>query len=234
MMPMIAALALGASLQENQLKPILTPAEVNVRLSLIVVFTLADPAGKPLVIEGKIKKFGVFTSAKDAAGMLADFKADKPELADKLKVTAITLAQAYGIEQDSASTSNPMLIQFLANEAEVKAAKAELKSQGKDPEKFKGVPAFAPKLKSTGKFLTINYAGGPVYPFFLSMADLQPLLDRVRKANPTAAADIIAEVTDLEGVVRNMRTSTDASIAQVAVINTTETREYLKANAGGE
>jgi hypothetical protein len=233
MMPMIAALALGVSLPQDQPKPALTPEQVSMRLDLLVVFALADASGKPLVIEGAIKKFGIFTSAKDAEVSLENLKKDKPEVGNKVKVVAVTLSQAYGIEQNSATTSSPMLIQFVPNDVELDAAKAELKAQGKDPTKFNGVPAFAPKLKSSGKFMTTTYAGGPVFPFFLSMADLTPFLDRARKANPASAADIVVEVTTLEGVVRNLRTSTDPSIAQIAFINTTETRAYLKANAGG-
>lgn len=232
-MPLLAALTLGLSQQDVQLKPILTPMEVNLRLSLVVVFTLADEAGKPVIIDGSVKKFGVFTSAKDAMQSLDDLKTAKAPGAEKIRVTAITLEQAYGIEQKSASSSMPLLIQFFANGAEVEAAKAELKAQGSDPEKFKGVPVFAPKLKSSGKFLTVSYGGGPVYPFFLSMSDLKPFLERAKKTNPGSAKDIVVEVTTLEGVVKNLQTSTDASIAQVALINTAETREYLKENTGG-
>ncbi len=235
MTSLLAALALGtAGFQTTPQQPRLSPDQLRAKLATVAVFTLADAEGKPLIADsdnGKDRHFGAFLSHRDAELTLADLQKSKPEIAAKLKVTPISLAQAFAVEAESQKTATPVHVSLVPDTLEVEAGKEQYKRQGQDPKLLKGVPIFVPKLKDKNTYLTLTVNNQPAYPFFLSMGDLRQLLDRFKQSNPAAAASLIVEITNLETVVQTLRTSNDEAVTQIAFIQSSQTRTYLKAIA---
>jgi hypothetical protein len=169
----------------------LTPAQIEVLLKAVPVFSLTDAGGQPIVSKVPDATKGVtaiFMSPGTAATALAQIKAKNAELAAKLKINPVSLWDIYKL---ATSETSPFLIQFVADPAEMDAAKPLLK-EGRTVR----VPLFVAKNKKDNGLLTINQKGMEAIPMFLSKKDLDAVLRKFAK--PELLTEIATDVVDLE------------------------------------
>jgi hypothetical protein len=200
----------------------LTPAQIEVLLKAVPVFSLTDAGGQPIVSTVPDAKKGVtaiFISPGTAAAALAQIKTKNAELATKLKINPVSLWDIYKL---AISDSSPFLIQFVADPAEVDAAKPLIK-EGRTVR----VPLFVAKNKKDNGLLTINQKGMEAIPMFLSKKDLDTVLRKFAK--PELLNEIATDVVDLEQLLGNLTKIKDPSIAKTTLVPPTESLDFLKA-----
>ena len=105
----------------------LTLAQIETLLKAVPVFSLTDAGGQPIVSKVPDASKGVtaiFVSPGTANAALAQIKAKNAELASKLKINPVSLWDIYKL---ATSETSPFLIQFVADPAEMDAAKPLIK-----------------------------------------------------------------------------------------------------------
>lgn len=199
----------------------LTSAQIEVLLKAVPVFSLTDAGGQPIVSKVPDAAKGVtaiFISPSTAAAALAQIKTKNAELATKLKINAVSLWDIYKL---AISDTSPFLIQFVADPAELDAAKP-LTKEGRTVR----VPLFVAKNKKDNGLLTINQKGMEAIPMFLSKKDLDSVLKKFAK--PELLTEIATDVVDLEQLLGSLTRIKDPSIAKTTLVPPTESLEFLK------
>jgi len=199
----------------------LTPAQIEVLLKAVPVFSLTDAGGQPIVSKVPDATKGVtaiFMSPGTAATALAQIKAKNAELAAKLKINPVSLWDIYKL---ATSETSPFLIQFVADPAEMDAAKPLVK-EGRTVR----VPLFVAKNKKDNGLLTINQKGMEAIPMFLSKKDLDAVLRKFAK--PELLTEIATDVVDLEQLLGSLTKIKDPSIAKTTLVPPTESLDFLK------
>jgi hypothetical protein len=199
----------------------LSNAQIEVLLKAVPVFSLTDAGGQPIVSKVPDATKGVtaiFVSPGTAAAALAQIKGKNAELATKLKINAVSLWDIYKL---AISDSSPFLIQFVADPAELDAAKPLIK-EGRTVR----VPLFVAKNKKDNGLLTINQKGMEAIPMFLSKKDLDSVLRKFAK--PELLTEIATDVVDLEQLLGSLTKIKDPSIAKATLVPPTESLDFLK------
>jgi len=199
----------------------LTPAQIEVLLKGVPVFSLTDAGGQPIVSKVPDAAKGVtaiFMSPGTAGAALAQIKTKNAELATKLKINPVSLWDIYKL---ATSETSPFLIQFVADPAELDAAKPLLK-EGLTVR----VPLFVAKNKKDNGLLTINQKGSEAIPMFLSKKDLDTVLRKFGK--PELLNEITTDVVDLEQLLGSLTRIKDPSIAKTTLVPPTESLDFLK------
>ena len=199
----------------------LTPAQIEVLLKGVPVFSLTDAGGQPIVSKVPDATKGVtaiFMSPGTAGAALAQIKTKNAELATKLKINPVSLWDIYKL---ATSETSPFLIQFVADPAELDAAKPLLK-EGRTVR----VPLFVAKNKKDNGLLTINQKGSEAIPMFLSKKDLDTVLRKFGK--PELLNEITTDVVDLEQLLGSLTRIKDPSIAKTTLVPPTESLDFLK------
>lgn len=199
----------------------LTPTQIEVLLKGVPVFSLTDAGGQPIVSKVPDATKGVtaiFMSPGTAGAALAQIKTKNAELATKLKINPVSLWDIYKL---ATSETSPFLIQFVADPAELDAAKPLLK-EGRTVR----VPLFVAKNKKDNGLLTINQKGSEAIPMFLSKKDLDTVLRKFGK--PELLNEITTDVVDLEQLLGSLTRIKDPSIAKTTLVPPTESLDFLK------
>ena len=199
----------------------LTPAQIEVLLKGVPVFSLTDAGGQPIVSKVPDATKGVtaiFMSPGTASAALAQIKTKNAELGAKLKINPVSLWDIYKL---ATSETSPFLIQFVADPAELDAAKPLLK-EGRTVR----VPLFVAKNKKDNGLLTINQKGSEAIPMFLSKKDLDTVLRKFGK--PELLNEITTDVVDLEQLLGSLTRIKDPSIAKTTLVPPTESLDFLK------
>jgi len=199
----------------------LTPAQIEVLLKGVPVFSLTDAGGQPIVSKVPDAAKGVtaiFMSPGTAGAALAQIKTKNAELATKLKINPVSLWDIYKL---ATSETSPFLIQFVADPTELDAAKPLLK-EGRTVR----VPLFVAKNKKDNGLLTINQKGSEAIPMFLSKKDLDTVLRKFGK--PELLNEITTDVVDLEQLLGSLTRIKDPSIAKTTLVPPTESLDFLK------
>ena len=185
------------------------------------MFSLTDAGGQPIVSKVPDATKGVtaiFMSPGTATAALAQIKAKNAELAAKLKINPVSLWDIYKL---ATSETSPFLIQFVADPAEMDAAKPLVK-EGRTVR----VPLFVAKNKKDNGLLTINQKGMEAIPMFLSKKDLDAVLRKFAK--PELLTEIATDVVDLEQLLGSLTKIKDPSIANTTLVPPTESLDFLK------
>jgi hypothetical protein len=199
------------------------------RLTRVPAFLFTDSKGQPLMITptgAPRALIGVFFTPTEAEAFAAALTKRDPKLAKELKMVIVTLAEVDSRRQ-SATAKDP-LYTYIASTAEITAAQALLKAEGKT-EKFQGVPVF---IARTGQnaYLSVKEGDHNIVPAFLSWADLDQRLKQLRVDNPTLAAKVTVTATTLETLLPQLKRPENQVLQLVAPTpSLTFVRDSLKA-----
>ncbi|MBD2291665.1 MAG: Tic22 family protein [Microcystis sp.] len=219
------------SLLGSYSKALALPEEQIVKtLQSVPVFAIADDQGVPLIAVGeKEQKFtGVFISKQDAQNFFERLKKENPEVASKVKVQAVSLAQVYKM-QTSQTDQNRLIIDFVPKESEVESAKKLLSERGQQYQG--GVPLFVPKAGKESNFLVINRNNQDFIPFFFEKAAALQMVEQYKKANPAEAATVKIDVIPLESVIATLQQSNDEALTKILLYPSQETIDFIRANS---
>jgi hypothetical protein len=220
-----------ASLLGTYSKALALPEEQIVKtLQSIPVFAIADDQGIPLIAVGeKEQKFtGVFISQQDAQQFFERLKKENPELASKVKVQPVSLAQVYKL-QNNQNEQSRLVIDFVPKESEVELAKKLLSERGQQYQG--GVPLFVPKAGKDSNFLVINRNNQDFIPFFFEKAAALQMVEQYKKANPSEAATVKIDVIPLESVIATLQRSNDEALTKILLYPTQETINFVRTNS---
>lgn len=216
----------------------LPEAQVVEKLRPVPVFTVTDDKGTPLIItvsEGdkKTDVASFFISQQDAQKFVEQVKIKNPELAEKIKVQPVSLAEVYQKQEAQKSQPNPLEFAYFPKQQQVDIAMALLRQQGQNVQQFNGVPLFIATGGPEKGYLTIQQGNQQVIPIFFSKEDLQNMVNRFQQQQPELASQIQIKVVDLEGVIETLKTKNDPQLNQVILIPPRETIEYLRSLSQG-
>ncbi len=202
------------------------PQEAIVKLfQSIPVFTIADEKGAPLVavVENNKKVTGVFISQQDAQKFFDQLQKKDPTLASKVKVQAVSLGEVYKLADANSKKTDGLNFAYVPMKTEVDSAKKILgeKYQG-------GVPLFAAKAGPEQGYLTIQQNNDQVIPFFFEKAQLQEMVDRLKKEKPDLASSVKIEVIPLEGVIETLQDSNDEGLKKIRLVPSEETLKFIQ------
>ncbi|MFN7198056.1 MAG: Tic22 family protein [bacterium] len=218
------------SLLGSYSKALALPEEQIVKtLQSVPVFAIADDQGVPLIAVGeKEQKFtGVFISKQDAQNFFERLKKENPEVASKVKVRPVSLADVYRM-QTSQTEQNRLIVDFVPKESEVESAKKLLSERGQQYQG--GVPLFVPKAGKEGSFLMIRPNNQDVIPFFFEKATALQMVEQYKKDNPAEAATVKIDVVPLETVISSLQQSNDEFFTKIILFPSQEMLNFIRAN----
>ncbi|MBR8830863.1 MAG: hypothetical protein Cpurp_06640 [Chlorogloea purpurea SAG 13.99] len=213
-----------------QLAYALPEEQVVKTLQTIPVFAIADDNGTPLIatMEKNQKVTGVFISLKDAQLFFDQLKKQNPDVASKVKVQTVSLAQVYKLQASQPQTDG-LTISYIPKESEVESAKTLLTAQGQ--QYSGGVPLFVARAGKEGGYLTIKQDNQDRIPFFFEKSVVMKMVDQFKKEKPDQASTVKIEVIPLESVISTLQTSKDENLTRIMFVPTQETIDYIRANA---
>jgi hypothetical protein len=226
----------------------LEAAEIESRLREVLVFTVTDSGGSPLVarVEGQ-SYAGVFIDPQDAEAFMARVASGKQELASQIKVTPVTLDEIYNLDRNQNASSGEEAIDFVyvPSSTDLQVARQLINDAENN---FQGVPLFAVKIQNTGEggnestYLTLprrtrNAAGEEVseniVPFFFSQAEAQRLAQQYDNAQTEQGGTGVAqlEVHSLEVLLQNWEQRDEDALRYIWLVPSSEAIEYIRENA---
>ncbi len=213
-----------------QLAVALPEEQVVKTLQTIPVFAIADDNGTPLIatMEQNQKVTGVFISLSDANQFFDQLKKQNPDVASKVKVQTVSLAQVYKL-QASQPQNDGLTISYIPKESEVELAKKLLSEQGQQYQG--GVPLFVARAGKDGGYLTIKQDNQDRIPFFFEKSVVMKMVEQFKKEKPDQASTIKIEVIPLESVIATLQKSTDQNLTRILFVPTQETLDFIRANA---
>jgi hypothetical protein len=222
-----------ASLLGQGLSALALPeADIVKVLQQVPVFTVADAQGAPLIAvtkndQGKdVRVTGVFISQQDAQKFFQQLQKDKPDIASKVKVRPVSLAEVYKLAAANANKPNALDFAYVPMPGEVDSAKKILSEGGKQYQG--GVPLFVARGGKEQGFLTIQQNNEQIIPFFFEKQQLQVMVDRFKKEKPDMASTIKIEVVPLESMMATMKQSNDEMLTKIRLIPSEETIQFMQ------
>ena len=203
------------------------------KLGPVPVFTITDNKGAPLVAsasntQNKGSLAGVFINQKDAQAFVAQLKTKNPNLAKTVRVVPVSLGEVYKLDQANQNKPNALDVAYVPSKQQVDSALALLRQNGQKVNRFNGTPLFVAKAGKQEGYLTIKQANQQVIPFFFNKEELQTMLDRFKKQQPSLASTIKIQVVNLEGVLKTLQTGNDQQLNQIMLIPPRESIEFVR------
>lgn len=211
----------------------LPEAQVVEKLRPVPVFTVTDDKGTPLIItvsEGdkKTDVASFFISQQDALKFVEQVKTKNPELAGKVRVQPVSLAEVYQKHEAQKSQQDPLEFAYFPGQQQVDTAMALLRQQGQEVPQFNGVPMFIATGGPEKGYLTLQQGNQQVIPIFFNKEDLQNMVNRFQQQQPELANQVQIKVVDLEGVIETLKTKNDPQLNQIVLIPPRESIEFLR------
>jgi Tic22-like family len=216
----------------------LTDAQIIEKLQGIPVIALTDKSGAPLVAPLNDKQKGLFTEVylgqKEVNITLQKLKASNPAVAKQLQIRVVTLGDVYKSQVTNAGDKK-LNILVIPSEAQVKSAIGLLKKS--DPTKaqqFNGVPLFVGIAGKPRGYVSINSTQEKkrIIPVFFDKEQLQIVLDKFKKDQPTLAPTTEIQVISLDGLLTQMRAKNEPFYGQIVLARPREMAEYVTSPAG--
>ena len=203
------------------------------QLRPVPVFTIANAQGAPLVASPSNGQkgsnvAGVFISQKDAQDFLNSLKTKKPDLARNVKVTPVSLAEVYQLNQTNKGKPGQLDFAYVPSKQQVDTAVQLLRQGGRPATPFNGTPLFVARGGKDKGYLTIQQDGKSVIPMFFNKEELQSLVDRFKQQQPSMASSIEIQVLNLEGLLDVLRTKDDPQLAQLILVPPQESISFVK------
>jgi len=216
-------LGLGLSLWLALPSLALPSEQVINKLRSVVVFTLVNAQGAPIIAnaQSKTPSMGVFLTPKGAQAFLEGLKTNKPDIAKELRVLPVSLAQVYENKLKSQARGENLSLTFIPAAPEVESAEVIL---GKKP--FVGTPLFIARIGPQKVYMTINQSGQQIIPMFFGKAELQSLIALFKKQQPKETVEI--QVISLEGVINTLETKNDKDLERIGLISLRESLEFVE------
>ncbi|MGF1591307.1 MAG: Tic22 family protein [Pleurocapsa sp.] len=213
---------------ENLIAIALPQEEVLKKLDPVPVFTIADEQGAPLVASGEdqAKVAGVFISQADANQFVNQLKTENPELAQKVKVVPVSLAEVYKLSESAQTQENALNFAYVPEEEAVNSAKT-IGEANQQPYQG-GVPLFVARGGEGKGYLTFERDSQQVIPFFFDKQQLEEMVARFKEQEPEVAANVDIEVHPLEGVIETLATGSDEILEKIVLVPSTESIEFLQ------
>lgn len=214
----------------------LTAEQVMQKLAPVPVFTIADEKGAPLIASEKVgnreqRVAGVFISQRDAQNFLEQLKKQEPNLAGKVKVFPLSLAEVFQLAQQNAKQKDGVNFTYVPVQAEVEVAK-KLSQQNGQSQKFQGgVPLYVARGGKDGGYLTIEQNKQQAIPFFFEKKQLEQLIGKFKQNQPNMANSVTIEVVPLEGVIATLEKSNDKALEKIVLVPSVESIEFLRSIA---
>jgi uncharacterized protein YdbL (DUF1318 family) len=216
----------------------LSDAQITEKLQSIPVIVLTDKSGAPLVAQLNDKQKGLFTEVylgqKEVNATLQRLKTTNPTVAKQLQVRVVTLGDVY---KNQLSSSGDKKLNFLVvpSEVQVKSAISLLKKS--DPTKaqqFNGVPLFVGVAGKPKGYVSINSVQEKkrIIPIFFDKEQLQAVLDKFKKDQPTLAPTTEIQVISLDSLLTQMRAKNEPFYSQIVLARSREIAEYVASPAG--
>jgi nickel transport protein len=230
---LVGSAMIGSSLIGSMQVLALPQEQILQKLGPVPVFTITDNKGAPLVASQPNRQnqgslAGVFINQKDAQAFVAQLKTKNPNLAKSVRVVPVSLGEVYKLDQSNQNKPNSLDIAYVPSKQQVDAALALLRQNGQKVNSFSGTPLFVAKAGKKEGYLTIKQANQQVIPFFFNKEELQTMLERFKKQQPSLASTVKIQVVNLEGVLKTLQTGKDQELNQIMLIPPRESIEFVR------
>ncbi len=220
---------------EAESAQVLTEKEITEKLSYIPVFTITNSKGSPLIatekVEGQDRSLaGAFTLPSDAQAFIDNLKERDPKLSQDLRVTPISLAEAYKMNAENADNKQGIVFSYISSEEQSSVALDMLKQKGNKinaDDKFQGIPLFISKLKDNKGYITIEKDGKQVIPIFFEKAEVESLTNRFKQKSPEKANLVEIDVTSLEVILGIIADNKDPIVKDLFLIPDKAAIDYV-------
>jgi nickel transport protein len=218
----------------------LTSEEVSQQLRHVPVFTVTDESGSPLVSEVSENEdvppvTQVFINRADAQGFIDGLSENNPELANSVRVTAVSLGRIYEVALQGQQPDSRLEFIFVPQQSQIQSAVSILQETNQIEEnidQFSGVPLFTARTVNEESndfgYLTIQQGDAEVVPMFFSNDDLQSLLAQISQNQPELASTLQEHVIRLEDLIYTLETSDNADLQQIRLIPPSDTLRYIQ------
>ena len=234
---------IGPSLNGTMRALALPEEQIVAKLRSVPIFTITDDKGTPLIItvpdgDKKTEVASFFISQVDALAFVEQVKSKNPDLATKVRVQPVSLAEVYQKHQAQKDKPDALEFAYFPMKQQVDSAMTLLRQQGQEVPQFNGVPMFIATGGPEKGYLTIEQGNEQVIPIFFNKEDLQGMVSRFQQQQPDLANQVQIKVVDLEGVLETLKSSNDPQLNKIVIVPPRETIEYIKslspAPAGGQ
>jgi hypothetical protein len=211
----------------------LSDAQIIEKLQGIPVITLTDKSGAPLVAQLNDKQKGLYTEVylgqKEVKATLQRLQNTNPAIAKQLQMRVVTLGEVYK-SQVSTAGDKKLNVLVVPSEAQVKSAIIILRKN--DPNKaqqFDGVPLFVGVAGKPKGYVSINSTQDKkrIIPIFFDKEQLQLVLDKFKKDQPTLAPTLDIQVISLDSLLTQMRSKNEPFYGQIVLARSREMAEYV-------
>jgi hypothetical protein len=189
-------------------------------LQPVPVFTITDSKSMPLFVtdpKDKTKRIGlIFITQEEANKFYAELQKHNPAVAQKAKISLVSLGEVYKIVQNQQNQPNSLTFSYIPDEKEVAEAKKIDTNNGTSY--AGGVPLFVARGDKDQGYLTIQDKDRVVVPMFFDNADLQRMLDNFKKEKPDQASGVKTEVVPLEGLMNTLKEKNDDFYTKIILI----------------
>jgi nickel transport protein len=220
----------------------MTEAEALKRLESVPVFAITNQQGIPILAsvpnpKDKSKQIQVatfFLSQQDALSLVSNLKSQKPDVGKDAKVVPLSLRQAYEIKTKNKDKAATLAFDFIPQKAQVDAALAILKQDGKEVKQFNDVPLFFAVGGAEKGILTLEQGKEKIIPFYFNKQDLQGMLDEAKKRNAQLASSTKIQVTSLSQVMDSLLKDKSQTANQITLVPDRGALQYAIQQQGGQ
>jgi hypothetical protein len=220
----------------------MTEAEALKRLESVPVFAITNQQGVPILAsvpnpKDKSKQIQVatfFLSQQDALSLVSNLKSQKPDVGKDAKVVPLSLRQAYEIKTKNKDKAATLAFDFIPQKAQVDAALAILKQDGKEVKQFNDVPLFFAVGGAEKGILTLEQGKEKIIPFYFNKQDLQGMLDEAKKRNAQLASSTKIQVTSLSQVMDSLLKDKSQTANQITLVPDRAALQYAVQQQGGQ
>lgn len=207
----------------------LPQSQIIQKLQEVPVFTVANEKGVPLVArrENNSSVARVFMSQKEATEYVTQLKKEKPKLGKKAQIQITSLGRVYQIDKEYDGKSNDLDFTFVPMKEQVKSAISLLQKQGKEVNKFPGVPVFIAR-QNEGYLSAKGANGKQILPIFFEKDQLQSRINQLKKDNPQKAKSVTIEVKSLESVLQTLENNENEVLKKIVFYPSQESIEFIQ------
>ena len=219
--------------------------EIQQKLKTIPVFILTDSTGKQAITiktkdkKGSLEELGIFFfGPRSAQAVITELKNRQSSTNKNPQIKIINLNEAYElVNSNKKDTTDKIVLSFQPEEDEIQEAMKILKAEGKTVKQFQGIPLFYAAQTSDNALMSIEVLDESkqkvereVIPLFFSKADLDDILNDMKKDNPQLASKMKIQVTTLDSAVKFMQESDRPQLRKVEFVPSTESLKYIREN----
>lgn len=199
--------------------------KVSRKLDSVPVFIITNAEGSPFIPPSSSTQSPVkiFISQSDAQIYLNTLKSRDSGSAKTLKITAVSLARAYMLTQNSNLNFTYIPSENQVNNAisllrktgqKMNIASSSLFETGNEKKGFIGTPLFVARVEGD-KYLKISQGGKTAIPIFFKQEELQSLINQLKQKQPKLMSTVEIEVLRLEDLIDVIAIKNDPELNQI-------------------